>query len=324
MTQHRERELLQELDKLTTILSLVAIVALVLLYFLLATSTNLDSHLRDFGLGIILNLIPILLVFVVSYFLFRKIQSLKSDQEKDELAEEFSKRIESKIRSSTTFEASPIAVATSESREPILQNPNNGEVYLIDRNGFPRPIKDKNTLLYFAEVLGYQPDQLPKFSPDDGKPFGPEVIPFGSWRPPKTPQEKLESEVSWKLQYLGKSPRLEGEGTVLTFTFRNDNEKSIQVHSAKLHFINGAPIGITDVSSKNKPTARGVLEVTLLFDDGNSSGIMLPGKECNLNLIFARVLSEKEARTIQGLSMGYIELASTYSETSVNLHHSSV
>lgn len=63
---------------------------LLLLYFIIGLQTQPPNALllvaREFALAIITNLIPILIIFLISYTLFRRIQIIKAEQETSDLA----------------------------------------------------------------------------------------------------------------------------------------------------------------------------------------------------------------------------------------------
>jgi len=82
----REDNLWKALDQLAFWLSGLAILILTLGYFAIP-SFIVASPLRDFLLGIITNLIPVFLLFALSYAFLRQIQSIRSEQETDFLVE---------------------------------------------------------------------------------------------------------------------------------------------------------------------------------------------------------------------------------------------
>jgi hypothetical protein len=97
MSKSREQELLRELDRLAFVVSGVMILILSAVYFIVAEAEGIPSAVREFVLSVTVNLIPIFLIFVASYALFRRIQTIKSDQETDELVG----RIVDKVRKVT-------------------------------------------------------------------------------------------------------------------------------------------------------------------------------------------------------------------------------
>lgn len=97
-TSHNHTEqLLGQFDRLAYLGALVLIILLVGLYFWVAafnpSANSALEYAQKLALGLIPNLIPILLLFVLSYALFRKIQQIKSEQETDSLANKISSEV---------------------------------------------------------------------------------------------------------------------------------------------------------------------------------------------------------------------------------------
>src|SRR5574341_729419 len=153
MNKNREKELLREVDRLAFVASAIIIFLLGLAYFGLETS-GIIGVARAFLQGIILNLIPVFIIFAVSYALLRRIQSIKSEHEAEELAH----RIVEEIRGLSYHE--PAIAPTSQGS--LIQNRETKVVYLVDSNGLKRPINDNDTVLYLAEMLGYQLNKIPQ------------------------------------------------------------------------------------------------------------------------------------------------------------------
>lgn len=92
--KRREEALWKEVDKLAFWSSAIAIVLLSASYFIIPSFTSNDL-VRDFLLGIITNLIPVFLLFALSYAFLRRIQAIRSDRDNEILIQ----RITSTIRS---------------------------------------------------------------------------------------------------------------------------------------------------------------------------------------------------------------------------------
>lgn len=93
MMDNREDKLFKELDRLAFISSTFLIVVLIVIYFVVAQSTP-TSVIREFILAIITNLIPVLIIFVISYVLLRHFQEIRSEKDTNNLIEQMSKRLE--------------------------------------------------------------------------------------------------------------------------------------------------------------------------------------------------------------------------------------
>lgn len=83
-SQEITKHLLSELDRLAYRVSIILMIVLIGVYYLLweyVPPNTRFTFVRDLGLSLITNFIPIFLVFAASYVLFRKIQEIKSSQE---------------------------------------------------------------------------------------------------------------------------------------------------------------------------------------------------------------------------------------------------
>lgn len=82
----RTRTLLQEFDKLTAIVAVVVLVVLVLGYFGLGSWAP-RAEWVDLTKGIIVNLIPVSILFVCSYIVLRRVQAIRDKERDEQLAE---------------------------------------------------------------------------------------------------------------------------------------------------------------------------------------------------------------------------------------------
>lgn len=112
----KTKRLLTETDRLAYISSVLFTILLGVGYFTLwgwqTTQAN-EKAIREFSLSIITNLIPVFLLFAFSYALFRRIQSIKAEEEQEELAlgivNEMQNRLEEQLPSLFTSEFSDIS-----------------------------------------------------------------------------------------------------------------------------------------------------------------------------------------------------------------------
>jgi hypothetical protein len=97
MREEREKQLLSELDRLAFIASGIAIAILASLYFVVGLQVQSANPFllvaREFVLAIITDLIPILIIFLISYTLFRRIQTIKAEQQTSDLAVQIAQEI---------------------------------------------------------------------------------------------------------------------------------------------------------------------------------------------------------------------------------------
>lgn len=90
----REEELWKEIDRLALWSSAIAILLLTLAYFLIPNFIQ-NTLIRDFLMGIITNLIPVFLLFALSYVFLRRIQTIRSERDTEVLV----RRIANTVRS---------------------------------------------------------------------------------------------------------------------------------------------------------------------------------------------------------------------------------
>src|SRR4051812_14505857 len=95
MYQNTNSQTRDELLRVATIIAILAIIVFTGIYFLVATAAptegSLLKSLQGFILGMILNIIPVLLVFVASYYLWRRLQDSWTADDRSELAHIISK-----------------------------------------------------------------------------------------------------------------------------------------------------------------------------------------------------------------------------------------
>lgn len=85
-SNNREQELLGALDRLIFVIAAVALIVLTASYFILPELLTIPLSVKDFLQAIITNLIPVLLLFILSYVAYRRIQSIRSQHEIEVLA----------------------------------------------------------------------------------------------------------------------------------------------------------------------------------------------------------------------------------------------
>lgn len=111
MSQKRESNLWNELYFFQFIGASVVIVLLVAIYFIITfTNPNEGSNwavARLLALSVIANLIPIFVLFTGSYALFRRIQTLRSERDTENLASKISSEIRTTIQKESFTASSP-------------------------------------------------------------------------------------------------------------------------------------------------------------------------------------------------------------------------
>ena len=117
----------------------------------------------------------------------------------------------------------------SKRADQLVREADSNTIYLIDRFGLPHPINDEDTALYFMQMLGYEPDELPEVSPRKLKPTGAEVAGRREWSSPATIEDKMSAEARRTLKVLRKDIRTEDGSKILTFYVRNDSEHNLQI-----------------------------------------------------------------------------------------------
>jgi hypothetical protein len=102
IVSNRERELWQQFDQLSFWVSAVAMILLAGAYYLISLTTPDPNSFWDiaksFSLNVITNLIPVILLFIGSYALLKRIQKLRTEHETEELAEKISIMVASAIK----------------------------------------------------------------------------------------------------------------------------------------------------------------------------------------------------------------------------------
>jgi hypothetical protein len=104
----REEALWKELDNLAFWLSAVAIIILCVVYFILPSLVT-SPFLLNFLLSIITNLIPVCLLFVLSYTFLRRIQTIRSDKDNEILIMQISSTIRGELLSDLRNTQSDVA-----------------------------------------------------------------------------------------------------------------------------------------------------------------------------------------------------------------------
>jgi hypothetical protein len=297
------------LYKLAATAAVIVIALLAVAYFVTASS-NLVEVMRDFIMGIILNLIPVLFVFAVSYALFRRIQAIKSESETDDTVKKIVDALGKAQGQGLTSEPTK--------GDMLVQNADNKIVYLVDRLGLRRPISDDDTARYFAAMLGYQPDEIPQVASHLIRPIGPEVETRKRWRPPRTKDDDIWFEAQSSLKMLRRKIRTESKSKVLSFFIRNNGAYSIQIISAQLFLNPGAPLAESDISPENAPITRGSTTCKLLFDGGNEARKLNPQEESRLDLFLMRNLTADQSATIESVAFGYIDISAVYHDIPVS------
>ena len=102
MSNNREKNLWKEMDRLAFWASIAAIVILTVIYFAIGRmkpdEESIWSTACVFVLDIIANLIPVLLLFMGSYALLRRIQAFRTEQETEELASKIASKVAGLLR----------------------------------------------------------------------------------------------------------------------------------------------------------------------------------------------------------------------------------
>lgn len=321
MEESREKKLLQELDRLALVASIVSIIIFGVVYFVVANAPDIPLVVSEFVLGLILNLIPIFLIFIVSYLLIRRIQTIKSERETEDLAskvvDEFQQRFVQQQGTSSQRE--------SHLKDLLIQSKDSGVVYLVDRFGLPHPIQDKDSVLYFMQILGYnKPDDLPKVDEEKLRPFGANIPAIDDWEPPKSEEEKRVSKITHQarhaLELLRKEVRDDGGAKMLSFDILNNSDDNLKITSAELVFDSDAPLAKSDIDFRNKPTVYGLLTCTLLFNGDNESKTLIPHEECTMNLLLKKQLTPDDITTVTSKRLGYINVDGVFRDTQINFH----
>ena len=102
MSENRERELLNELGRLAFIGSGTIIVLLIVAYFFIEALEGISPTIRDLVQAVIANLIPVFLMFFISFWLFSRIQRVVSERESDNLTNKIASRVEVLLKAEST------------------------------------------------------------------------------------------------------------------------------------------------------------------------------------------------------------------------------
>lgn len=193
-------------------------------------------------------------------------------------------------------------------KDAIIRDEENNNLYLIDRDGLSHPIENDHTALYLKEILGYQNNDIPRAAIQTLRPFGAEVISIREWRPPQSEEDDVRYKLYRSIRLIKKYFRSIDNQETLSFVLRNDGEHTIQVISAKLRFELDAPLSMTDISRKNKPSPLGLISCTLLFDGEIETKNISPQEDSILNLMLTRKITEEDTEIITSVRLGYIDL----------------
>lgn len=97
MTQNSKNDntndLWKALDRLAAIASVILVLALTYLYFQLPSWSFLPQHVREFLMAILTNIIPVYILFAVSYFLLRQIQKIRDRQKNEDVAKQIAQEV---------------------------------------------------------------------------------------------------------------------------------------------------------------------------------------------------------------------------------------
>jgi len=204
--------------------------------------------------------------------------------------------------------------------EPLVRAAGTDTILLVDRFGLPRPVSDRNTLLYLAEILGCQADDLPEVPHDTLKPVGPPVKSLRDWSPPRTVESAMSFEASRSLKFLRRTTRKDDGSTILSFHIRYDSPYPIQINSAKLVFVEGSPVPEADISPAHSPITLGLPQCTLLFNGESQARVLSSQQQCLLELAILRDLSPEECERITTIKLGYIAFSGEFRDTQVVFH----
>lgn len=98
------KTLLDEIDRIAYFTSFLVILLLLVLYYILwqwkkksGIDAPIDEGLIEFLISIITNIIPVFLGIIISYAVFRRIQSVKSEQDKKDLVMQISQETQQKF-----------------------------------------------------------------------------------------------------------------------------------------------------------------------------------------------------------------------------------
>ncbi|MEZ4736619.1 MAG: hypothetical protein R3E79_56765 [Caldilineaceae bacterium] len=112
--KNHQRELLNELDRLAFWSCAIVIVILSVTYFLIAFFMTKYSILQNFLLGILTNLIPLPLLFALSYAFLRKIQAIRAVQDAAEQMEKIAGIVKQSLRDELVSSHAAVSQETSD------------------------------------------------------------------------------------------------------------------------------------------------------------------------------------------------------------------
>lgn len=106
----RERGLLNALDRLIVVIAIVLLMVFVMLYFAFPYIPLINNELLVFIQSLLVNLIPIPLLFIVSYATYRRIQMIRDASDRESFMKNLTDDLVEKI-------------ATREARQTLLDSP---------------------------------------------------------------------------------------------------------------------------------------------------------------------------------------------------------
>lgn len=101
MSEEREKKLWYEFKIFNILLVLLALILIVVFYFVIGfwtPSNQFWQQARDLILNVIENTVPVFLAIIVSFILYRRVQQLQNEAEREELAESIASRVKREIR----------------------------------------------------------------------------------------------------------------------------------------------------------------------------------------------------------------------------------
>lgn len=101
MVEDRDRSLWEEIDRFAFWVSALIIGVLIIVYYQISRTPSNEGTfwniLRTLSLDVLANLLPVLLVFSISYVLFRRIQALRSERDTEAVATKVASTISEKL-----------------------------------------------------------------------------------------------------------------------------------------------------------------------------------------------------------------------------------
>ncbi|ALB42428.1 MULTISPECIES: hypothetical protein [Nostocales] len=98
----RQTELLAEVERLIFIVAIVALITLVATYFVVSSIQNIPPGILEFLKSILTNLIPVPFLFILSFVIYRRIQSIRHKNDTEKLSELLVEDVVKKLREPTT------------------------------------------------------------------------------------------------------------------------------------------------------------------------------------------------------------------------------